>query len=49
MKERKFLTEQLLEKERQEEEEMIRIKEEQEQLDREEQIRLEEEKTAQSN
>ena len=33
-----------MEKERQEEEEMIRIKEEQEQLDREEQIRIEEEK-----
>ena len=42
----KFLTEQLLEKERQEEEEMIRIKEEQEQLNREEQIRLEEEKNS---
>ena len=39
----KLLTEQLLEKERQEEE-MIRIKEEQEQLDREEQVRLEEER-----
>ena len=37
----KFLTEQLLERERQEEEEMMKIKREQEQLDREEQIKLE--------
>ena len=40
----KFLAEQLLEKERQEEEEMMEIKREQEQLDREELLRLEREK-----